>query len=270
MLIDWFTVGAQVLNFLILVWLLKRFLYHPILDAVDARERRIATELADAAKQQAEATAERESFARQIAELATNKAELLKQATATAEVERQCLLDAARQAATAQTAKRQAALHDEAEALHDEIRRKTSQEVFAIAGKTLGDLAGITLETRIVEVFISRLSALSAAEKETLSKALQVSGQQLVVRSAGELPAEARRMLEAAIMSLLGAAPIIRYETVPELVSGIELSADGHKVSWNIADYLARLESSIGELLKPAADAATDAVKPAEGKVDAT
>ena len=42
MLIDWFTVGAQALNFLILVWLLKRFLYKPILDAIDAREKRIA------------------------------------------------------------------------------------------------------------------------------------------------------------------------------------------------------------------------------------
>jgi F-type H+-transporting ATPase subunit b len=49
MLIDWFTVGAQVLNFLILVWLMKRFLYQPILDAIDAREQRIAAELANAA-----------------------------------------------------------------------------------------------------------------------------------------------------------------------------------------------------------------------------
>ena len=47
MLIDWFTVGAQALNFLVLVWLLKRFLYQPILDAIDAREKRIAKELAD-------------------------------------------------------------------------------------------------------------------------------------------------------------------------------------------------------------------------------
>jgi F-type H+-transporting ATPase subunit b len=44
MLIDWFTVGAQALNFLILVWLLKRFLYKPILDAIDAREKRIAAD----------------------------------------------------------------------------------------------------------------------------------------------------------------------------------------------------------------------------------
>jgi len=49
MLIDWFTVVAQVVNFLILVWLLKRFLYRPILNAIDAREKRIATKLADAA-----------------------------------------------------------------------------------------------------------------------------------------------------------------------------------------------------------------------------
>ena len=55
MLIDWFTVGAQVLNFLVLVWLMKRFLYKPILDAIDAREKGIATELADADAKKAEA-----------------------------------------------------------------------------------------------------------------------------------------------------------------------------------------------------------------------
>jgi len=38
MLIDWFTVVAQVINFLILVWLMKRFLYKPILNAIAARE----------------------------------------------------------------------------------------------------------------------------------------------------------------------------------------------------------------------------------------
>jgi len=55
MLIDWFTVGAQALNFLILVWLMRRYLYKPIINAIDAREKRIAAELADAAAKQAEA-----------------------------------------------------------------------------------------------------------------------------------------------------------------------------------------------------------------------
>ncbi len=57
MLIDWFTVGAQALNFVILVWLMKRFLYKPILDAIDAREKRIATELADAGRKKSRSPA---------------------------------------------------------------------------------------------------------------------------------------------------------------------------------------------------------------------
>ena len=55
MLIDWFTVIAQVVNFLILVWLLKRFLYRPILDAIDDREQRIATKIASAEAKEHEA-----------------------------------------------------------------------------------------------------------------------------------------------------------------------------------------------------------------------
>ena len=64
MLIDWFTVGAQALNFIVLVWLMKRFLYKPILDAIDAREARIAAALADAAASKAEAAKDRTEFQR--------------------------------------------------------------------------------------------------------------------------------------------------------------------------------------------------------------
>ena len=53
--IDWFTVVAQAINFLILVWLLKRFLYKPILHAIDEREKGIAAQLAQAEAKKAEA-----------------------------------------------------------------------------------------------------------------------------------------------------------------------------------------------------------------------
>ena len=62
MLIDWFTVGAQLLNFAILVWLMKRFLYQPILRAVDAREKHIAQALAQAEADKAQAAQESELF----------------------------------------------------------------------------------------------------------------------------------------------------------------------------------------------------------------
>src|SRR6185503_2040773 len=101
MLIDWFTVSAQVVNFLILVWLLKRFLYKPILNAIDAREKRIAAELADADTKKADAKKERDEFLHKNEEFDQQRAALLNKATADANTERQRLLDEARNAADA-------------------------------------------------------------------------------------------------------------------------------------------------------------------------
>ena len=101
MLIDWFTVGAQALNFVILVWLMRRFLYKPILDAIDAREKKIAAELADAAAKKAEAKKERDEFQHKNEEFDQQRAALLSKATDEAKAERQRLLDEARKAADA-------------------------------------------------------------------------------------------------------------------------------------------------------------------------
>lgn len=257
MLIDWFTVGAQVLNFLILVWLLKRFLYHPILDAIDAREQKIASQLADAAAQKAAATEEREAFQRKNADFDKERATLLSQAVAAANTERQQLLNEAREAASALGAKRQANLESEARGLHGLISQRTRHEVFAIARKTLGDLAGMTLEERMVEVFAERLRALGEAQRRELRAVLSTSGQPAIVRTSFELPAAQLAVTDAAVKALLGAAAEIRFEVAPDLVSGIELSTDGHKVAWSIAEYLAEMERGIGELLKIKAPATT-------------
>ena len=68
MLIDWFTVVAQAINFLLLVWLLKRFLYKPILQAIDDREKRIATQLQEAGATKEDAEKERRDFQKKNAE----------------------------------------------------------------------------------------------------------------------------------------------------------------------------------------------------------
>jgi F-type H+-transporting ATPase subunit b len=107
MLIDWFTVGAQALNFLILVWLLKHFLYKPVLNAIDAREKRIAGELADADAKKAEAQKERDEFNHKNEVFDQQRAALLSQAVDEVKTERQRLLDEARKAADVQSAKRQ-------------------------------------------------------------------------------------------------------------------------------------------------------------------
>ncbi|MEO7877391.1 MAG: F0F1 ATP synthase subunit B, partial [Dokdonella sp.] len=95
MLIDWFTVGAQALNFVVLVWLMKHFLYEPIINAIDAREKLIADTLADATAKQADAAKDRDDFQKKSATFDQQRAALMSKATDEAEAERQHLLDQA-------------------------------------------------------------------------------------------------------------------------------------------------------------------------------
>lgn len=249
MLIDWFTVGAQALNFLVLVWLLKRFLYQPILDAIDARERRIARELADADAKKAQAQEERDTFQHKNEAFEQQRAALLGKATDEAKAERERLLDAARQAADALSARRQETLRNEARNLSKAIGQRTRQEVFAIARKALADLATTSLEERIGEVFTRRLRELDAKAKAGLGAALKSASSPGIVRSAFELPADQRAAIQNALNETFSAEIHLRFDTAPELVSGIELATDGQKVGWNIADYLVSLEQGVGELL---------------------
>ena len=266
MLIDWFTVVAQALNFLILVWLMKRFLYKPILDAIDAREKRIATELADAAEKNVEAKKERDEFKYKIEEFEKQRDELMSQATDEANVERQRLLDESRQTADALRVKRQDALKREQQNLNDEIARRTREEVFAIARKTLSDLAGSRLEERMSEVFTRRVRELNGEAKEGLAKALKTSSDPALVCSAFELPSEQRAAIQQALNETFSAEIHVRFETAPDVISGIELTANGHKVAWSIANYLKLLEEGVDELLKeknkPEAKAASQSEEP--------
>ncbi len=250
MLIDWFTICAQVLNFVILVWLMKRFLYKPILQAIDAREKRIATELADADAKKAEAQKEREEFKHKNRTFDQQHADLLSQATDEAKAERQRLLAEARQAADDLSAKRQETLRNDAHNLNQAISRRTQQEVFAIARKALTDLATTGLEERLGEVFTRRLREMDGQAKAGLAQALKTASDPAIVRSAFDLPAEQRAAIQKTLNETFSAEIHVRFETAPDLISGIELTTNGQKVAWSIADYLASLEKGVNELLK--------------------
>jgi F-type H+-transporting ATPase subunit b len=266
MLIDWFTVSAQVINFLILVWLLKRFLYRPILNAIDAREKRIATELADAAAKKDEAIKERDEFKHKNEEFDRQRAALLSQATDEAKAERQRLFDEARKAADSLSATRQDTLRNDAHNLNQAISRRTQQEVFAIARKALTDLATTSLEERLGEVFIRRLREMDGKAKAGFSAALKTAAHPALVRSAFDLPADQRAVIQQALNETFSAEIHVRFETAPDLIGGIELSTNGQKMAWSIADYLTFLEKGVSDLLKtkdkPEANAASKSNEP--------
>jgi F-type H+-transporting ATPase subunit b len=267
-LIDWFTVGAQAINFLILVWLLKRFLYKPVLAAVDAREKKIAAQIADAAALETKAQAERADLHQRSEALNHEREGLLRKATEEATAERQRLIESARQESQQLHSKLTQALAQERAELGHQLSVRTQAEVFAVARKTLADLAGASLEDRMIEVFIAHLRELPQAQKLTLAGAETDFGRGVVtdsvktttpagptpaalVRSAFVLPAAGRASIEAAIHECLGATVATRFETSPEFVCGVELTMGGVKIAWSVADYLFSLSQSVAAFVEP-------------------
>jgi F-type H+-transporting ATPase subunit b len=250
MLIDWFTVGAQALNFLILVWLMKRFLYRPILNAIDSREKLIAKELADAGAKKAEAQNERDEFKHKNDEFDLQRAALLAKAVDEAKAERLRLLEEARKAADALSAKRQESLINDARNLNQAVSRLTQKGVFAITRKVLNDLATTSLEDRIGEVFTRRLRGLDGQSKSVLGEALRKNSEPALIRSTFDLSGTQRLAIQNSLNETFSADIHLRFETSPDLISGIQLTTNGQNIGWSISDYLATLENGVGELLK--------------------
>jgi F-type H+-transporting ATPase subunit b len=245
-LIDWFTIIAQIINFLILVLLLRRFLYGPILRAMEEREAKIAARLQEAARREQEAEQETKTWRQKNQELETMREDLLRKAGQDAEDWRQNLIRKARQEVSDVRARWQQSLEQEQEALLAEIRKRTIRQVHAIARRALSDLANADLEHHLVEVFIRRLGEDGRAE---VTDALRQAQKPLVVRTAFASPPDMRHTLRAAVQDRIGGEVDVRFETIPDLICGIELQADDYKIAWSLDDYLASLEEDLIQAL---------------------
>jgi F-type H+-transporting ATPase subunit b len=249
MLIDWFTVGAQVINFIVLVWLLKRFLYKPVLNAIDAREKRVAAELANADRQMTEIKKSRDELQAKGKTFDEERSALLAKAILDAKMEAERLLGNARQAADALTLQRNAALHGESAKLADELSRLAAAESINIARAALKDLAGADLEARICEVFVRRLRGIDSPTKETLGILLKSPAGKPVVTSSFELSAGDKLAIQTALNGTFSADIHLRFQASSNAIGGIELSAGGERLSWTINDYLKTLQEKGAALL---------------------
>lgn len=229
---------------------MKHFLYRPILDAIDAREKKIAAMLADANTKKIDAQKERNLFQHKNEEFDQQRDLLLKQAKQEINLERQRLLDEARKAADILSAKRQEALSNEAHDLNQILRCQIQEEVFSIARKVLADLASTNLEACLGEMFARRLRALGGEAKEKLAEVLKNEHSCAIVRSTFELPENQRASLQKALNETFSADISLRFETTPDLIGGIELTTQGQKVAWSIDDYLTSMEKNIRALLQ--------------------
>jgi F-type H+-transporting ATPase subunit b len=250
MKINWFTFIAQVINFLILMWLLKRYLYKPILNAIDERENKIVAQLKDAEAKKAEAEKERDKFDQKNKSFDEQKAELMQKVIAEGKAEAEKLNEVAKNEANALKTKLEKGIKEEQLSRNHEIGQRIQREVVAIARKTLTDLSSVGFEDQSMLAFLKKIKGLEAEEKDAFISSLNSGTDSILVQSAFELTTKQQTELQNSVVGLLGRKCQFQFKIAPELISGIELSANGYKLAWNISAYLNELEKNITGTIK--------------------
>lgn len=239
MLIDWFTVVAEIVNFLVLVALLKHFLFGRLVAAIDARENRIAKQVADAEKKDQEAQQRCEKMRLEGEEREREREQMLAEAREEANRQRDAMVEKAREAVRALEARWHEDLEHEKGALLDEIRRRAAKEILDITRRALSDLASADVEHCALEAFLAKLQTLDPASITD----------RVVLRSAAEVSPETRHQIEDTLHRRFGERVQLDVERAPDLAWGIELRANGRRIGWNPDSYIESLEENLRKAL---------------------
>ena len=246
---DWFTFFAQIINFVILVYLLRRFLYRPINKVMDDRQRQLQERWDDAREQQEKAQQEAEAYQDQQAELEAQREELISQAKAEAQAKRQELRQAAREEIQQRREQWQQALQQEKESFYARSRQKLQQETIAICRRVLRDLADADLEDQAIALFLERLKEQSNDENSEIFNFKNAESQEVMIWSGFELSSPQRQKIALALeRQNLTESNAIEFQTNPDLIFGIEARFGDYEVRWSVDNYLQNLDRTFSEL----------------------
>ena len=258
--IDWFTVIAQIINFLILVWLLKRFLYRPILDGIDAREHKIASVLSNAETQKKHAENLEAQYKEKLTNIDAERSTIIELAKAEAHKATLAALQDAKAQADALSIKRTNALNTEIQMLQNEVIDKSVKEVFALSRKVISELADLQLQDKMFDKLLSHLKALNEAQHHELCLAIKKNQGQATVRSIAPLSQPQCEHLKACLEDILTDQPsqrateqtggdsltiTLNLEVDPQLIAGLALSFGGWKLSWSANELLSALQYEV-------------------------
>lgn len=249
MQIDLFTLVAQIVNFVILILLLRHFLYGRITRAMDERRQTISDRLAEARQKKEQADEEAGEYRRKKSELDEKRDEILAEAKELADQRREEMEENARKEVRGLESKWRTGLRRDKERFLRHLRETAGREFFAMAERALSGLANRDLEDQMVAVFLERLGDLEQDDATGIVEAAEDNDGEVVVRTSFDLSGEQHKKVTAALQDALGKRLNADFRTDEELICGIELAAGGLKVGWSVDSYLDALEGEMAEEL---------------------
>ncbi len=254
MSIDWVTVIAQAANFLILVYLLKRFLYAPVIAAMDRREQRIKDRLESAQQREQAADEQAQSHENALAQIESERQAHERAAREQAEQTRQRLIDEAREQVSARRAQWREALQQDKQSLQQALRREALDSVIAVSDRLLADLADANLQDAVVQRFAHSLKSDTHTDTEANSQLdeLLATDASLQVISSFSLNEQQQTCLSTTLENRLGHAPNLAFKVDASLGLGLALEANGQRVSWSARGFFESLDKRIDTVINEA------------------
>ena len=236
--LSWSTFVLEVINFLVLVWILKRFLYKPILDVIRRRRAGIEKTLADAEALHADAEKSREQYEGRLADWNQERRQAREALIRELEAERkvkmtelQSSLEQERETARAAEARRQA------DAMR-KIEETALMQGARFATSLLEQASGPDTEARLVEMVTAELTQLPAERIAALRNSYGKTLEAIVVVSAFELPDDQRQRLKQALATVTSPNIPLRFEQNSELVAGVRIIIGPWVLGVNLQDEL--------------------------------
>ena len=235
--LDLTTFILEIVNFAILLWLLQRFLYRPVMDVISRRQEMVKKTMADAEATREQASTLQAQFENRLAdwerEKERSRAALQETLEAEADRQRQALKQELQAEREKHSAREQRRLQ--------EIRHQGEREALAqgarFATRILSEVAGPELEAKLVMFLLQELRQLPADRVQELQRGLQEE-EPLQVLSAYTLDAEQRAALRRVLSGLAGGDRVIDFVEVPELVAGLRIQSDTWTFGANLQDEL--------------------------------
>lgn len=242
MAIDWFTVVAQILNFLILIWLLKKLLFRPIMNAMERRELGISGRLQQAHLQKADAEALQQQYQQHLQQLQTEKDAMMLQAREEAENEKTALLQCLNDEIQRKKAQFETEIQQQQQGLGGQISRALTEKTLALSDSLLRQLAGQSLEQHIIDHFLAHLTGLPEQEQNAVRQTLLQHSATIISRF--QLDQATRQKLEDWVNEFAPGCELA-FSQRDSLICGIALEAGGHSWEWTIERYLGELETEL-------------------------
>lgn len=248
--IDWFTFAAQIINFLVLVALLRWLLYGPIVRAMNEREEKIATRLKEAEQKREEAEQKVQEYEEKSSEIDHQRKELLEEAREEAHEEQQRLLKEAKHEIDRRRRQWQDALNREQDDFLADLRRQAGEMGLHAARRTLAQLADADLEQRMCDAFTSRLAQLDNEQRDEIRQHFNNGEGEVIVRSAFDLGDNQCERIRDTIHNTFNTKANVFFAPSTDLICGLELDVGGYSFSWNVNDFLQDLEVEFSNRLK--------------------